>query len=131
MANALYPKFKENILNGNVAMQSDTLKLALVDSTYTYSDAHEFYSDISGLVSTPIELLNKSVTNGVFDADDVEFEALVGSQVYAYIIYQDTGVDITSILVAYIDTTSSLPFTPNGTTFAINWDEGDNKIFSI
>ena len=53
MANAIYPKYKEALLNGsaNTNMSSGTVKVALVDTgTYTYSATHEFLSSLSGRV---------------------------------------------------------------------------------
>lgn len=133
MANALYSKFKEKILNPGtlgttsgtaVDLSDDTIKLALVDTgTYTFSAAHEFYTSVSGVVGTPATLASKTVTNGVFDAADVTFTAVTGASVEALIIYKDTGTAATSSLIAYIDTVSSgLPVTPNGGDILISWN---------
>lgn len=133
MANALYPLYKQKILNPGtlgttsgtaVDLSDDTIKVALVDTgTYTYSSAHEFYSSVSGVVGTPATLSSKTVTNGVFDAADVTFTAVSGSSVEALIIYKDTGTTSTSSLIAYIDTVSSgLPVTPNGGDITISWN---------
>lgn len=134
MANALYPKFKEKLLNPGTAginsgaqvdMDSDTIKVALVDTgTYTYSTAHEFLSSVTGsTVGTAQTLGSKTVTNGVFDAADVTFTGLTGNSVEAYIIYKDTGTAASSPLIAYFDSaTSGLPFTPNGGNLTIQWN---------
>ena len=37
----------------------------------------------------------------------------------------------TSQLVAYIDTATGLPVTPNGGNIQIVWDTGANKIFAL
>ena len=45
MANAIYPKYKEALLNGgaNTDMSAGTVKVALVDTgVYTYNAAHDF-----------------------------------------------------------------------------------------
>jgi len=126
MANALYPKFKEKLLNPGtlgstsgtaVDLSDDTIKIALVDTgAYTYSTAHEFYSSVSAaVIGTPQTLANKSVTNGVFDADNVTFTAVSGVSVEALVIYKDSGTAATSPLILYLDVaTSGLPVTPNG-----------------
>jgi len=46
-------------------------------------------------------------------------------------IYQHTGVDATSRLIANIDSATGLPFTPNGGDATITWDSGANKIFKL
>ena len=56
MANAIYPLYKQALLDAssNVDVNDGTVKVALVDTgTYTYSAAHDFYDDVSGVVGTP------------------------------------------------------------------------------
>ena len=124
MANALYPKWKEAIVQASSnSSLGGTVKVALVDTgTYTYSSAHEFQSSLSGVVGTAQTLGTKTYTNGVFDAADVTFTAVSGSSVEALVIYIDTGSSATSRLVAYIDTgVTGLPVTPNGGDIGITW----------
>jgi len=133
MANAIYPKAKEAFLNGEIDLTDNTIKVALVDTgTYTYSTAHDFYNDVSGVLGTPVALSSKSVTSGVFDAADCTFTTpSAGTSIEALIIYKDTGNTATSNLIAYIDTGTGLPFTSNGADIDIVWDSGSNKIFAI
>ena len=126
MANAIYPKYKEAILQSaaNSNMSSGTVKAALVDTgTYTYSSAHEFYSSVSGVVGTPQTIGTKTFTNGVFDGADVTFTAVSGATVEALVIYIDTGTAGTSRLIGFIDTgVTNLPVTPNGGDISITWN---------
>lgn len=126
MANAIYPIYKQALLDAgaNVDVNDGTVKVALVDTgTYTYSAAHDFYDDVSGVVGTPQTIANTTVTNGLFDGDDVTFTAVSGATVEALIIYIDTGTPGTSRLVAYIDTSvTGLPVTPNGGDITITWN---------
>jgi hypothetical protein len=126
MANAIYPKYKEAILQSaaNSNMSSGTVKVALVDTgAYTYSAAHEFYSSVSGVVGTPQTIVGKTLTNGVFDGADVTFTAVSGASCEALVIYIDTGVAGTSRLIAFIDTgVTNLPVTPNGGDISITWN---------
>ena len=132
MANVLYPNGKENLLNGVIDLVDDTIKVAMIDTgTYTYSATHEFYDDLSGVVDTPVALTTKSTTDGVFDADDAIFSAAAGDTVEALVIYKDTGTPSTSPLIAYIDTGTNLPVTPNGGDITIQWSSESSKIFSI
>jgi len=127
MANAVYPKFKEALIDAssNVDLNDGTVKVALVDTgTYAYNAAHDFYDDVSaGVVGTPQTIANTTVTNGLLDGDDVTFSALSGATVEALVIYIDTGVAGTSRLVAYIDTgVTGLPLTPSGTDVTLLWN---------
>ena len=132
MANAIYPKWREAIMQATAnSSLGGTVRVALVDTgVYTYSAAHEFYSSVSGVVGTPETLASKTFTNGTFDAADVTFTAVSGSTVEALVIYVDTGTAGTSRLVAYLDTGyTGLPVTPNGGNITIQWDAAG--IFTI
>lgn len=136
MANAIYPKYKEAILqsSSNSNMSSGTVKVALVDTTdYTYSASHDMYDDVSAaVVGTPVVIGSKTFTDGVFDGADVTLTSVSGDQSEALVIYIDTGTPSTSRLVAYIDTgVTGLPVTPNGGDITITWDNGANKIFKL
>lgn len=124
MANAIYPKYKEALLNGsaNTDMSAGTVKAALVDTgTYTYAATHEFLSDLSGRVGTDQTLGTKTFTDGVFDSADPTWTSVSGNTVEALVIYIDTGVAGTSRLIAYIDTgQTGLPVTPNGGDITYN-----------
>lgn len=132
MANAIYPKWKEALIQASAnSALTGTVKVALVDTgVYTYSAAHQFLSDITGRVGTDQTLGTKTFTNGVFDAADSTFTAVTGASVEALVIYIDTGVSTTSRLVAYIDTgVTNLPVTPNGGDIGITWNA--SGIFQI
>lgn len=125
MANALYPLWKEALLqaSSNSAL-TGTVKAALVDTgTYTYSAAHQFLSSLSGVVGAAVTLGTKTYTNGAFDFADPTWTAVSGASAEAIVLYIDTGVAGTSRLVAFIDTgVTGLPVTPSGAdiTLAVN-----------
>lgn len=131
MANALYPKWKEALLQSSADADLDGsgttgVYVALVDTgVYTYSAAHEFYSSLSGVVGTDQEIpATKSYTNGVFDGGDVTFPTVSGNTVEALVLYRKTaGANTTWRLIAYIDTgVTGLPVTPNGGNISITWN---------
>jgi hypothetical protein len=134
MANALYTKGKEALLDGTVSLSADTIKVALVGSGYTVNlTTDEFLSDIpSGqIIATSSALSGKTETSGIFDASNVVLGAVSGSAVDFLVIYKDTGTSTTSRLLAYIDTATGLPLTPSGGSVTIAWDTGTSKIFQI
>jgi hypothetical protein len=150
MANALYPKFKEALLNqaagtSAINLSSDTnIKVALVNisgstNAYTYSSSHQYFSSVStnsaAVVGTSATLANKTVATpagGVFDADDVTFTGVSGTNVIgALVIYKDTGTAASSPLIAFLDSGTGLSITPNGGSVTVSWDSGANRIFAL
>jgi hypothetical protein len=133
MANALYPKAKEAFLNAAISMASNTITIALIDTgVYSYSTSHEYRSDISNsAVISTATLSNKTITSGVFDADDATFTSVTGANCEALILYADTGVQGTSRLIAYIDSATGLPILPNGGDITVAFSSGASKIFAL
>lgn len=135
MANALYNKTKKLILDGDVDLLNDTIKIVLVDGdSYVFNQGHDFLDDIGtgDRVATSAALTSKTTTDGAFDAADVTFTALTGNTVVAWVLYKDTGTASTSPLIAFFDTVSgggALSFTPNGTNFTLQF--GASGIFTI
>lgn len=134
MANAIYPIYKTALMTAaaNVSLdQNDTTNgpfCALVDTgTYTYSAAHDFYSDLSGVVGTDQRISTPtvgSVSQGTFDGDNLTYTAVSGNTVEALAIYRkNSGANTTWRLVAYIDTgVTGLPVTPNGGDITVTWN---------
>jgi hypothetical protein len=133
MANALYSKAKEAFLNGSINMVANTITIALVDTgVYTYSATHQFRNEVSNsAVISSTTLANKTITNGVFDADDATFSSVTGANCEALLIFQDTGVQSTSRLIAYIDSATGLPILPNGGDISVAFSSGSSKIFAL
>lgn len=132
MANVLYPKYKEALLQAGVNL-TGAVRVMLVDTgAYTYSADHQYMSDIpvGAWVAISDPLTNKTFAGGVFDADDVTFPAVTGVNAEALVLYLETIEDINP-LIAYIDTATGLPVTPNGGDITISWDNGANKIFAL
>ena len=132
MASVVYPKFKEGILQGTWNLSSAVVRGVLIDTgTYTYSAAHDFYNDLSGVVATESgALATKTFTNGTFDADNITFTAATGVNAEAIVLFVDTGNAATDALICYIDSASSgLPVLPNGGDIVIAWNA--SGIFSL
>lgn len=135
MANALYAKFKEGLLDGTFDLNSNTIKAALVDGYTPNTSTHDAMDDVAAaggtVVGTPQTLASKTITGGVFDAADVTFTAVAGGSTPDHVVlYQDGGSDPARLLIAVIDTTTgvTLPVTTNGGDITVQW--GAN-IFSL
>lgn len=135
MANALYDLGRQAFLDGDIDWAANNIKVLLIDTgAYTVNLAtDQFLSIIAGgaIIATSANLAGKTSTAGVADANDVTFTAVSGASVEALVIYQDTGVAATSRLIAYIDTATGLPVTPNGGNITVTWDNGANRIFKL
>jgi hypothetical protein len=118
-------------MNGGIDLDSDTIRLALVTSSYTPDqDAHEYFDDVTnevsgtGYTADGAALANKAVTQdntdneGVFDADDVEW-ANSTITARAGVLWKDTGTDATSPLIRYVDFGQDK--STSGTTFKVTW----------
>lgn len=116
MANAIFNSFKRDIANGSIDLDTDTIKVMLVDSTYVPNiDTHAKRSDVTGEVTGTgytaggSALANKSVavdnTNdrAIFDADDVVWATATITARGAVLYKSRGGVATADELVAYID----------------------------
>lgn len=135
MANTLFDKARQRFLEAQLNWMTDTIKVVLVDTgAYTPQTAiHEFLSDIptSARIAGPVTLTAKATTGGAADAADCTFTSVSGASIEAIVIYKDTGTESTSPLIAYIDTATGLPITPNGGDIIVTWDKITNEINSL
>jgi len=136
MANAIYTKAKEGLLEGLFDLTDNDIKLAFVKNSYSVNlNSHEFLSDIADIhiAATSSNLSGKTTSSGTFDANNLNVENY-GNSGFAYIvIYKDTGVASTSRLLAYIDTATGLPApaTNEVVSITVNWSDDVYKIFSL
>jgi len=133
MANAVYPLAKEHFGLGEIAWVADTIRVAMLDSSYTYSAADEFFTAVSSaVVGTPVDLASKTVSLGVFDAADISFTTVPDAITVSYlVIYKWTGSAATSALICYIDNATGLPFVGQGVAQGVSWDSNaGSKIFA-
>jgi hypothetical protein len=135
MANTLYDYCRQRFLEAQINWMTDTVKVILVStSAYTPQTAvHQYLSDVSvsARIAGPVTLTAKATIGGAADAADCTFTSVSGATINAIVIYKDTGTEATSPLIAYIDTATGLPITPNGGDIIVTWDNGVNKIFRV
>jgi hypothetical protein len=118
---------------------TDTIKVALVTSTYTPNqDTHDFFDDITNELATATGYTAGGVTLGtkstVYDSASNTTRMIAASASWTFsasktmryaIIYKDTGVAGTSPLLGYVDFGSDQ--TTSG-VFTINWDATDGTL---
>lgn len=122
MANALYPKFKQALLNKTHDLDTDSIRAILVDAAdYTYNAAHDFLDDVAGAgrVATTGSLTSPTIVDGVFDTADFTWTGVTGDQCEDIVLENHDGngaaTDAARQLVAFYDTgMTGMPVTPNG-----------------
>lgn len=136
MANALYAKGREHFLDGSLDWDTQDIRFVFTDHAddtpvpATDNDLDDI-DDASATVATSDALASKTVTDGVADAADSTVSTVSGDEFESINIYYHTGTAATSLLIAYIDTATGLPCTPNGGDITVQWDSGANKIFKL
>ena len=133
MASKLYGNFLLKALNKEVDFDTDTIKVALLTSSYTPDqDAHDYFNDVStyevsgtGYTAGGYTLASKTATYDsgtnviVLDAADVTWSSSTITARYA-VVYDATGTESTSALIGYVDFGSDQSST-NG-NYTITWD---------
>jgi len=134
MANALYTKAKQHLIDGTIDLDTNDIRAILVDGAdYTPNLAtHETLANIPAAARVAVSgaLQSKTVTDGAFDAADIVIAAVSGDQFEYIVLYQHTGAE-TALLIYLIDTATGLPCTPNGSDITLAFDNGTNKIFKL
>lgn len=131
MADVVYNAFKKNIANGSIDLDTDTIKVMLVTSSYTPDqDAHEDRADVTnevtgtGYTTGGAEITSKTVTadntdnEGVFDGADVTWPSSTITARGA-VVYKSTGTAANDLLICYIDFGSDKISTAGD--FTIQW----------
>jgi len=138
MSDVSYSYFKQQLLDGAADLLTANLKLALVQigsGHYNVSPStDQFLSAISAgdRVAISPQLTTPSTTSGVFDVGNTVFAAVPpGPACGALVLFIDTGNPATSLLIAYFDSYSGLPVTPNGSDINVSFSTGANKVFAL
>lgn len=136
MSNQLYSSIKEDFLNGTIDLLSVNLRVALVKNSYSVDlNNHQYLSDIgsSNIAASSNVLQGISITGGVLDAENETVDNYGTSGFDYLVIYESTGTDSTSRLIAYIDTGEGLPVagTDDPISITISWSNLITKIFSL
>ena len=135
MANSLYARGKQRILEKQISFKDDDIQALLVSADYIPDlNAHEFLPDVQAfaLGGGARPLTDKTTTLGVFDAADVSWlKVAAGATAKAVILFKNTGEAGTSPLLGYVDTITGFPVATNGSDISVQWDNGTFKIFSL
>lgn len=129
----VYRSFKRDILKGVFDLVNDTVKAALVSGYTRDEDVHDTWSDVSANEITDASyaqqtLASKAVTGtgtgsgtavkGKWDAADVTFASLTGTDPNFLILYDDTPTSPADPLICCMELTT----TTNGGDYVISWN---------
>jgi len=125
------------LLTGAVDLDTDTLKVALVTSSYTPSTAHDEWADVSanevatgnGYTTGGATLASPVATNSNIDYADVTWTSLTKTFRYAVCYKSGSGGGLTNPLLFYIllDSTPA-DIVSTGSNYTIQWNS-INKLF--
>lgn len=128
---------RQAFLTGALSWTGASFKAVLVDETYVYDAAHDNLNDVTAgkRVATTGTLTCTAVAGVAHAADATISSPPVGRDVRGYWIYKDTGVESTSLLVAFIDTdpdNAPIEYTTDGTAILVVLDSGSpNGVFKL
>lgn len=131
MASAIFNSFKRDIANGSIDLDTDTINVMLVGSSFTPDvDAMSKRSSVTsfdvGGDATHKALANKTVTvdnannRAIFDADDVVWAGATITARGAVLYKSRGGADTADELIAFIDFGSDISSTAADFTLAFN-----------
>ena len=128
MASGIYNRFKANLFNKVVDLEADTIKVALMTDSHSFTATHNNWSEVSanevaddsgnGYTAGGAELEGKAVTQGAttkFDGTDTAWSSATFSA-YHGVIYDTTASDD---LIASIDFGGEQDVSDG--TFTIQW----------
>lgn len=139
MANFLFPNGRAGFLSASMGWLAGSVPgtwTPYIIGSWAVDQTVSFLSDIPAAVwrARGTYLVTKTVASGIADAADTVIAA-VGSAgsatAVAIILVNETGASQTSLLGAYIDTATGIPFLPNGADVPVVWDNGANRIFAL
>lgn len=143
MASKLYGSFIAKALNKEIDWDSDTIKVALVTSSYTPNqDTHDYWDDVvaneatgTGYTAGGATLASKTSTYTgatnklVLDAADVTWSSSTITARYAVVYDAQTGVNSTSPLIGYVDFGTDQ--SSSSGNFTITWDANGIVEFTV
>jgi len=126
----LYPAYLERALDpgaGAIDMNTDDIRIILLNG-YTYDATDVFVADVlvgATELDRSTALQNPTVTNGVFDADNITVATVgPGAAITDVVVFKHTGSDATARVIAHIDEDQSavaLSLATNGSDILVSF----------
>jgi len=125
----VYSVILDKLAQGQINLLSASIHCALVSASYVPSQSHTSYADIvaTQIIATNYTaggkpLLNKTLNNGRFDADDIQWDDMQAEAQFT-IIYNNTPATVTDkTLIACYDLRDTGITNPETSDFIIRWN---------
>lgn len=129
--NFKYNLARERFLTAQFNWLTADVKLLVLAGNYNADPAHQFVADIpeSAIVARSAVAASKAADDGYARAIPFQLFSLLGPEITAAVLYQDTGDDATSMLLAYVDDGFAFPFQPLGFDYAFAYDSIEGGFF--
>lgn len=119
MANQIADNATELLLNGDIDFTNDTIKILLVDATFSWDPATDVYvgdiatlGELTGVGYERKTLASKTVTQGAgmttFDAASPVWSSIAsGETIHGAVVYKHVNDDTDSPIIAFLDVTNT------------------------
>lgn len=124
MRSQLYPYARELFATAQLDWRAGVVRALFLPSSYVPDFTDQFLSDIFEGVRIAIseEIQSRTATNGICTGTAAKFPLLIDNRAVSQaVIFKDTGVESTSVLIAYLGDEDLVnePFTPIGFDYYI------------
>lgn len=122
MESQLFPGARERFATRQLSWLEGDIRAVMLPPGVVFDFSEETLADIpvGSRISTSDPLTNRTATGGILSADPVRFPAVDDTRLVAQVVfYVDTGVESTSILIAYFgdEGLQGDPFVPMGVDY--------------
>ena len=132
MATFKYQNYRTESGNGTMNWPNLNVRLALVSAAYAPDESHVYLSEVAGVLAISDPFTALAITGGFAVGNCPEFLLLRNdSPVAGAILFDSTGVDSTSRLIAYSDDGPGFPFRPQGFNYTIAYNVIDGGWFQV
>jgi len=120
----VYPYARELFATAQLDWRAGVVRALFLPSSYVPDFTDQFLSDIFEGVRVAIseEIQSRTATNGICTGTAAKFPLLIDNRAVSQaVIFKDTGVESTSVLIAYLGDEDLVnePFTPIGFDYYI------------
>lgn len=124
MRSQVYPYARELFATAQLDWRAGVVRALFLPSSYVPDFTDQFLSDIFEGVRVAIseEIQSRTATNGICTGTAAKFPLLIDNRAVSQaVIFKDTGVESTSVLIAYLGDEDLVnePFTPIGFDYYI------------
>lgn len=129
----ILPLAREKFATKQLDWVAQSMRAALIRSTWVpdYNTQQYLSSIASFIISRSAVIGNRSADDGYCNGDNPIFNNVAGEEFGSVILYQDSGWDTSSLMVAHITEVNGLPYTPDGSSVELIVDQAFGGFFRL